>query len=189
MLTMWLCNLFAVFNKGYTIKGIHTFADPISAVNAAQCVYIGGGNTFVLMKKLHELNLIEPLKKRVAAGMPFMGSSAGSNLATVSISTTNDMPIVYPPTLVYFLLANTILSRFSSIFIPSLSIFSRFFSSIFSRPNFSQFFPKNFHLPILCLLQKILFDFVFILIFMPNLIRILNIQHSHQFFISPKTSP
>lgn len=109
---------------GYTAKGIHTFDDPVSAVNSAQCVYIGGGNTFVLLKKLHELNLIEPLKKRVAAGMPYMGSSAGSNLATVSISTTNDMPIVYPPTLVgrklAFLLANSFFvlldAHFSLIF-------------------------------------------------------------------------
>lgn len=81
------------------MKGIHTFDDPIEAVKSAECVYIGGGNSFVLLKKLYELDLVGIIRKRVLEdGMAYMGSSAGSNVATRSIQTTNDMPITYPPT-------------------------------------------------------------------------------------------
>lgn len=84
---------------GTTVKGIHTFPNPVDAVKSAQCVYIGGGNSFVLLKTLYEKNLIDVLRKRVLEdGMPYMGSSAGSNVATRSIQTSNDMPITYPPT-------------------------------------------------------------------------------------------
>ncbi|XP_037048364.1 probable alpha-aspartyl dipeptidase [Bradysia coprophila] len=88
----------ALFGENFTILGIHTFSDPVEAVKSAKGIYCSGGNSFVLLKRLYESNLINTIRKRVLEdGMPYMGSSAGSNVATHSIQTTNDMPIVYPP--------------------------------------------------------------------------------------------
>jgi dipeptidase E len=82
---------------GLRLRGTHEFADPQSAVAAAEGVFIGGGNTFVLLRDLYEYGLIRALRERIAAGMPYMGTSAGSNVAGLSIGTSNDMPIVHPP--------------------------------------------------------------------------------------------
>lgn len=82
---------------GYAIDSAHDQADPIEAVSKAEGIVVGGGNTFHLLKKLSEMNLMEPIRSRVNQGIPYLGWSAGSNLACPTIKTTNDMPIVEPP--------------------------------------------------------------------------------------------
>jgi len=82
---------------GYELTSVHTAANPVAAVNETDAVFIGGGNTFRLLKALYEFDLIEAIRKRVSNGMPYIGSSAGSNVAAPTIKTTNDMPIVQPP--------------------------------------------------------------------------------------------
>jgi dipeptidase E len=84
--------------SGIQMRGIESFSDPVEAIRAADGLYVGGGNTFLLTKGLHENGLIDIVVERVAAGMPYMGVSAGSNVACPTLKTTNDMPIVMPPT-------------------------------------------------------------------------------------------
>ncbi len=79
------------------VKGLHEFEDKIEAVNTAKGIFTGGGNTFLLVKTLHEENLMEVLKENVENGTPYLGCSAGSNIGGLNMKTTNDMPIVYPP--------------------------------------------------------------------------------------------
>jgi len=82
---------------GCELTSVHTAENPVAAVNETDAVFIGGGNTFRLLKALYEFNLIEAIRNRVSNGMPYIGSSAGSNVAAPTIKTTNDMPIVQPP--------------------------------------------------------------------------------------------
>jgi dipeptidase E len=87
----------AVEPMGIEIEGIHGCSDATRAVREAEGIFIGGGNTFLLLRELYQLELLDPIRERVADGMPYMGSSAGSNVAGATIGTTNDMPIVHPP--------------------------------------------------------------------------------------------
>jgi len=81
---------------GIGIDGIHEAADPVVAIERAAAIFIGGGNTFRLLDRLLRGRLIEPIRRRVEAGRPYLGASAGSNVAGLTIRTSNDMPIVRP---------------------------------------------------------------------------------------------
>ena len=82
---------------GYGLESIHTATDPQQAVNDTEALFIGGGNTFRLLKALYDADILLLIRQRVAGGMPYIGSSAGSNVAGPTIKTTKDMPIVQPP--------------------------------------------------------------------------------------------
>ncbi len=84
-------------NININLEGIHEFDNPIDAVKNAQGIFTGGGNTFELVNKLYVQDLIELIKSVVENGTPYFGTSAGSNITGVSMKTTNDMPIIYPP--------------------------------------------------------------------------------------------
>jgi len=79
------------------IKGLHEFNDPIKAIKEAKGFFTGGGNSFVLLNDLYKINALPEIKKAILHGVPYFGTSAGSNIAGVNIMNTNDMPIVYPP--------------------------------------------------------------------------------------------
>jgi dipeptidase E len=81
---------------GYEMRSAHIATDPERAVAEADAIFIGGGNTFRLLKALQDLGFIEPIRRRIREGAPYIGSSAGSNVAGPTIRTTNDMPIVQP---------------------------------------------------------------------------------------------
>jgi len=81
---------------GIKVKGIHEFSDAQEAVKSAQAVFVGGGNTFVLVDELYNQNLITSLKEKILSGTPYFGTSAGSNICGLTMQNTNDMPIVYP---------------------------------------------------------------------------------------------
>ena len=86
------------FNRvGKRVVGLHTFADPKKAIRQAKAIFTGGGNTFVLVNQLYGLEVMDVLREAVENGTLYMGTSAGSNIAGQTMQTTNDMPIVYPP--------------------------------------------------------------------------------------------
>ena len=86
------------FSKaGIKVKGINEFKDPVEAVKNAQGIFTGGGNTFLLVSELYRNKVMNVIKEVVKAGVPYMGTSAGTNIGGLSMQTTNDMPIVYPP--------------------------------------------------------------------------------------------
>jgi len=81
---------------GYPLESAHTAGNPQKAIDRADAIFIGGGNTFRLLKALQDVELLEPIRRKVKSGAPYIGSSAGSNVAGPTIKTTKDMPIVQP---------------------------------------------------------------------------------------------
>jgi dipeptidase E len=81
------------------VRSVHESEDPVAAVRAAEGIVVGGGNTFHLLKRLQETNLLAALRERARSGVPYLGWSAGSVVAGPTIRTTNDMPIVEVPSL------------------------------------------------------------------------------------------
>lgn len=79
------------------VKGIHEFENPIEAIKNAEAIFTGGGNTFVLVSMLYKFNLLDAIQNAVENGTPYLGTSAGSNICGLTMGTTNDMPIAYPP--------------------------------------------------------------------------------------------
>jgi dipeptidase E len=82
---------------GYELTSIHRVRDPWQAIEEAEALFVGGGNTFRLLKALYDADIVALIRRRVARGMPYIGSSAGANVAGPTIRTTKDMPIVQPP--------------------------------------------------------------------------------------------
>lgn len=81
---------------GITVKGIHRFEDPQQAIREASAIMVGGGNTWKLVRMLRDNGLLLLIKERVETGIPYVGWSAGSNVACPTLRTTNDMPIIDP---------------------------------------------------------------------------------------------
>ena len=79
------------------VKGIHEFENPIAAIAEAEGIFTGGGNTFLLVFQLYKNKVMDALATAINKGTPYLGSSAGSNICGLTMQTTNDMPIVYPP--------------------------------------------------------------------------------------------
>jgi len=82
---------------GYELMSIHDISNPQRAIKESDAVFVGGGNTFRLLKKLYDWDLREVIRHAVGEGKPYVGSSAGSIVACPSLKTTKDMPIVQPP--------------------------------------------------------------------------------------------
>src|SRR5262245_44207534 len=81
---------------GYSMETAHAVPDPQEAIEKADAIFVGGGNTFRLLKALQDRDLLDPIRQRVKSGAPYIGSSAGANVAGPTIKTTKDMPIVQP---------------------------------------------------------------------------------------------
>ncbi len=89
----------AFAEMNYSLKSIHIFSDKMKAIEEASFIAIGGGNSFALLSRMYEFDLLEMVRQKVLSGTPYIGWSAGSNLACPTIMTTNDMPIIQPPSL------------------------------------------------------------------------------------------
>ncbi len=93
--TAKVASAFAKINK--EVKGIHEFENLSTAITNAEGIFTGGGNTFLLVTQLYKNNIMTVLAETVKSGTPYLGTSAGSNICGLTMQTTNDMPIIYPP--------------------------------------------------------------------------------------------
>lgn len=93
--TQKVAETFAKINK--KVVGLHEFDNAAKAVEQAEGIFTGGGNTFLLVTQLYENKVMDVLRNAIENGTPYLGSSAGSNITGISMQTTNDMPIIYPP--------------------------------------------------------------------------------------------
>jgi dipeptidase E len=89
---------FAKINK--EVKGIHEFEDFATTITNAEGIFTGGGNTFLLVTQLYKNKIMTILAETIKSGTPYLGTSAGSNICGLTMQTTNDMPIIYPPSFV-----------------------------------------------------------------------------------------
>lgn len=96
--TTKVTSAFAKINK--EVKGIHEFEDLSTAISNAEGIFTGGGNTFLLVTQLYKNKIMTVLAETVKSGIPYLGTSAGSNICGLTMQTTNDMPIIYPPSFV-----------------------------------------------------------------------------------------
>ena len=87
---------------GHTVKSVHHFSDPLDAIARAEAIVVGGGNTWQLIAMMQEKGMIDAIAKRIQEGVPYIGWSAGSNVACPTIRTTNDMPITEPESFTAF---------------------------------------------------------------------------------------
>jgi dipeptidase E len=86
---------FAKINR--EVKGIHEYDSAADAIQSAKAIFTGGGNTFLLVAQLYKVKVMDVLSEKVKNGTPYLGTSAGSNITGLTMQTTNDMPIIYPP--------------------------------------------------------------------------------------------
>jgi dipeptidase E len=93
--TQKVADVFSPIN--ITVQGLHEFDNKKEALQNAEGIFTGGGNTFLLLSQLYHFELMDTLKEVLHQGTPYLGTSAGSNITGLTIGTTNDMPIVYPP--------------------------------------------------------------------------------------------
>jgi len=96
--TAKVATAFAKINK--EVKGIHEFEDFSTAITNAEGIFTGGGNTFLLVTQLYKNKIMTVLAETVKSGIPYLGTSAGSNICGLTMQTTNDMPIIYPPSFI-----------------------------------------------------------------------------------------
>jgi len=82
---------------GCKVESVHTINDPVLSVSKAECIVVGGGNTFRLVQMMHETGIMAAIREKSLSGTPFIGWSAGSNVACPTLRTTNDMPVIQPP--------------------------------------------------------------------------------------------